>query len=53
MPAMVAMTILGSQCSSLTELRIEAECVGLAGAGLGALVTLTRLRSLRCDGLDT
>jgi len=46
MPAVIAATILGSQCSSLEVLHIKPESVGMAGTGIAALAALTRLRCL-------
>ena len=47
LPAAVAETIIGSQCSSLWALCIMAEDVGLRGSDMTVLAALTRLRCLK------
>lgn len=51
MPAVVAATIFGSQCSSLLSLSIQIPLVSLAGADeITALAALTRLTHLEVCG---
>jgi len=51
MPTAATATMLGSQCSSLLELRIAAADIGLAGTEIASLAVLTQLTLLEVRAL--